>query len=92
MSEPMTHMTPAMIRSELASITRMAAEAVELLGLYEDVYADDLSDEIGAVLGRIGVRGHVLRKQHREAHRRDAEFVDSVNEDLDRIAVGEGES
>ncbi|MFE1170412.1 hypothetical protein [Nocardiopsis sp. NPDC058789] len=87
MSEPMTHMTPAMIRSELASITRLAAEAVELLGLYEDVYADEISEEIGAVLGRIGVRGHVLRRQHLEAHERDAAFADSVNEDLDRLAV-----
>ncbi|WP_431870894.1 hypothetical protein [Nocardiopsis eucommiae] len=90
MSEPMTHMTPAMIRSELASITRLAAEAVELLGLYEDVYADEISEEIGAVLGRIGVRGHVLRRQHQAAHERDAKFVDSVNEDLDRLKVAAG--
>ncbi|MGW9637480.1 hypothetical protein [Nocardiopsis alba] len=87
----MTHMTPAMIRSELAGIIRAATETVELLGLYEDVYADDLSSEISAALGRIGVRGHVLRKQHVEAHRRDTAFIDSVNEGLEQLAVAASE-
>ncbi|MFC9941223.1 hypothetical protein [Nocardiopsis alba] len=87
----MTHITPAMIRSELAGIIRAATETVELLGLYEDVYADDLSEEISVALGRIGVRGHVLRKQYMEAHRRDTEFIDSVNEDLEQLAVAVAE-
>lgn len=86
MSE-MTHMTPAQTRSELAGIIQAASEAIEYLGLYEGVYTDEISEEISAVLGRIGVRAHVLRKQHIAAHERDAAFADAVNDDLDRLKV-----
>lgn len=90
MSDQHTHMTPAQVRSEVAGIIRSASEVMEFLALYEDVYADDLSEEISTALGRIGVRAHVLRKQHIAAHRRDAAFADAVNADLDRLKVSAG--
>ena len=86
----MTHMTPAMTRSELAGIIRTASEAMELLDLYEDVYADEISEEVSRLVGLIGAKGHVLRRQHIDAHKRDAEFADAVNADLDRIKVAAG--
>lgn len=86
----MTHMTPAMARSELAGIIRTASEAMDLLDLYEDVYADEVSEEVSRLVGLIGAKGHVLRRQHIEAHKRDAAFADSVNADLDRIKVAAG--
>ena len=90
MCDQHTHMTPAQVRSEVAGIIQAASELIEHLALYEDVYADDLSEEISTALGRIGVRAHVLRKQHIAAHRRDAAFADEVNAGLDRIKVAAG--
>lgn len=91
MSDQYTHITPAQTRSELAGIIRDASEAMELLGLYGDVYADEISEEIGALLGRIGVRGHVLRKQHMASHKRDSAFSDEVGRTLARLEVVGGE-
>lgn len=79
------HLTPAQQRSELAGIIATAAHAIEALDLYEDVYADEVSTEISRLVGEIGVRGHVLRKQHIAAHRRDAAFVDEVLSSLEHI-------
>ena len=87
----MTHMTPAQTRSELAGVIRTATEAMELLDLYEDVYADEISEEVARLMRLIGVKGHVLRKQHLAAHQRDAAFADAVNADLDRLKVVAGD-
>lgn len=86
----MTHMTPAQQKSELAGIIATAAHAIEALDLYEDTYADEVSAEISRLMGEVGVRGHVLRKQHIAAHRRDAAFVEEVLSGLERITAGGG--
>ena len=87
----MRHMTPAQQRSELAGIIAAAAHAIEALDLYEEVYADEVSHEISRLLGQIGVRGHVLRKEHIAAHQRDAAFADSVLDDLERMVTAGGD-
>lgn len=91
MSDQYTHITPAQTRSELAGIIRDASEAIELMDLYGDVYADELSEDVARLMWAIGVKGHSLRHQHRAAHKRDAAFADSVNADLARLDVVGGE-
>ena len=76
MSERIQYPTVADTRAALEQIIAAAVEASEYTGLYEAVYADDISEEL------VGVLEHIAA-----SHERVAEFADSVNADLDQLEV-----
>lgn len=89
MSEVSRRLTPADLREDALRIIRAAQDLVEYCDLYEGVYADDLSEEV--VLGfeyiAAAARGAVSRQK--AMHEWSSELADSVNADLERLAVAE---
>ena len=77
--------TPAALRAEAEDIILDAHALIDALDLYEAVYADEISEEVSRLSGRIGVKGHTIRRAHLRAHARDAAFVDEVNQTLDQL-------
>lgn len=87
MSERIQYPTVADTRAALEQIIAAAVEASEYTGLYEAVYADDISEELVGVLEHIAALARGAAKRQAASHERVAEFADSVNADLDQLEV-----
>lgn len=82
------HLTPEQARADLDGIIRAAKAAKEAMGLYEDTYADEASEEVLRLLGVVSVNTALLRHRHIAAHKQDGEFARTVLGDLERITAG----
>lgn len=87
MSERIQYPTVADTRAALEQIIAAAVEASEYTGLYEAVYADDISEELVGVLEHIAALARGAAKRQAASHERVAEFADAVNADIDRITA-----
>lgn len=86
MSEPrIQHPTVADIRDMMQRIISAAGEVTEYLDLYEQVYADDINDEIVHLLQGIAVMARGASRRQCAVHGRSAELIDSVTHTIDQL-------
>ncbi len=89
MSEPTRRLVPADLREDALRIIRAAQDLIEFTGLYEDVYADDLSEEVVNGFEFIAASARGAANRQKALHEWSADLADSVNADLALIKVAE---
>ncbi|MEU0493539.1 hypothetical protein ABZ249_30295 [Nocardiopsis sp. NPDC006139] len=87
MSERIQYPTVADTRDALDQIITAATAAREYTGLYEAVYADDISEELVLALEHIASVARGAAKRQSSSHERVAALADSVTADLERLPV-----
>lgn len=87
MSERIQYPTVADTRAALEQIIAAAVEASEYTGLYEAVYADDISEELVLALEHIAALARGAAKRQAATHERVAEFADAVNATIAQVTA-----